>query len=131
MLKCRTIYHRKWAHLKLLWTIACAAQFAITILYAEPGPTFLPDARFQGSTLTGWHTLGSASWSAGNGEITAKGSPKQILKAKNSLTGQYLSGRKEVTRVIHPAFHGGRRRGARDLERPNVALPQGAGRLAK
>jgi excinuclease ABC subunit A len=28
------------------------------------------------------------------GEITARGSPKQVTKAKNSLTGQYLSGRK-------------------------------------
>jgi excinuclease ABC subunit A len=30
------------------------------------------------------------------GEITAQGTPKQILKAKNSLTGQYLSGRKSI-----------------------------------
>jgi excinuclease ABC subunit A len=30
------------------------------------------------------------------GEITARGTPKQILKAKNSLTGQYLSGKKAI-----------------------------------
>src|ERR1700691_3471788 len=30
------------------------------------------------------------------GEITAKGTPKQVLKAKSSLTGQYLSGRKAI-----------------------------------
>ncbi len=30
------------------------------------------------------------------GEITAQGTPKQILKSKNSLTGQYLSGKKSI-----------------------------------
>jgi excinuclease ABC subunit A len=30
------------------------------------------------------------------GEITARGTPKQVTKAKNSLTGQYLSGRKAI-----------------------------------
>jgi excinuclease ABC subunit A len=30
------------------------------------------------------------------GEITAEGTPKQVLKAKNSLTGQYLSGRRSI-----------------------------------
>jgi excinuclease ABC subunit A len=30
------------------------------------------------------------------GEITARGTPKQILRAKDSLTGQYLSGRKAI-----------------------------------
>jgi len=35
---------------------------------------------------------------AGNrgGEITARGAPKQVLKAKGSLTGQYLSGKKAI-----------------------------------
>jgi excinuclease ABC subunit A len=30
------------------------------------------------------------------GEITARGTPKQVMRAKNSLTGQYLSGRKAI-----------------------------------
>ena len=30
------------------------------------------------------------------GEITAPGTPKQVLKAKASLTGQYLSGKKSI-----------------------------------
>jgi excinuclease ABC subunit A len=30
------------------------------------------------------------------GEITARGNPKQVTRAKNSLTGQYLSGRKAI-----------------------------------
>ena len=30
------------------------------------------------------------------GEITARGTPKQVMKAKASLTGQYLSGKKAI-----------------------------------
>jgi excinuclease ABC subunit A len=30
------------------------------------------------------------------GEITARGSPKQVMRAKNSLTGQYLAGKKAI-----------------------------------
>ena len=30
------------------------------------------------------------------GEITAQGTPKQVLRAKASLTGQYLSGKKAI-----------------------------------
>src|SRR5207253_6070173 len=30
------------------------------------------------------------------GEITAQGTPKQVLRHKNSLTGQYLSGAKAI-----------------------------------
>ena len=54
-------------------TSALAALLAVTVLHSEPGPTFLPNATFKGSTLAGWHTLGSASWSAKDGEITPKG----------------------------------------------------------
>ena len=37
------------------------------------GPSFVPDAKFAGSQLTGWHPLGQAEWSAENGEIVGKG----------------------------------------------------------
>ena len=37
------------------------------------GPSFVPDAKFQGSTLAGWHTLGQADWRAENGELIGKG----------------------------------------------------------
>ena len=30
------------------------------------------------------------------GEIVAQGTPKQVMKDKNSLTGQYLSGKKKI-----------------------------------
>src|SRR5262245_52922452 len=33
------------------------------------GPSFRPDVSVKGSALTGWHTLGAASWRADNGEI--------------------------------------------------------------
>jgi hypothetical protein len=61
------------SRVRTIWILACAAQFAVPLLHAEPGPTFLPDATFKGSTLAGWHTLGSASWGAASGVITAKG----------------------------------------------------------
>ncbi len=52
--------------------------FVTALLLAAPalavGPTFIPDATFKGSALTGWHTLGEADWKAVNGEIT--GTPK-------------------------------------------------------
>jgi Domain of Unknown Function (DUF1080)/FG-GAP-like repeat len=37
------------------------------------GPSFVPDAKFQGSTLAGWHAMGQAEWSADNGELIGKG----------------------------------------------------------
>lgn len=46
---------------------------AAPLLLHADGPTFVPDAKFEGSTLTGWHTLGQADWKAENGEIVGKG----------------------------------------------------------
>lgn len=34
------------------------------------GPSFRPDSTFKGSTLSGWHTLGQATWKANEGELT-------------------------------------------------------------
>ncbi len=39
------------------------------------GPSFHPDVTFKGSTLTGWRTVGNATWRAENGEIV--GTPQQ------------------------------------------------------
>ena len=60
------------SRVKAVWILACAV-LVLPLLHAEPGPTFLPDGTFKGSKLAGWHTLGPASWSANDGEITAKG----------------------------------------------------------
>jgi 3-keto-disaccharide hydrolase/VCBS repeat protein len=55
-----------------------AAALAVALLPgsigAEGSKNFLPDVVFKGSSLTGWHPLGSAEWRAANGEIT--GNPK-------------------------------------------------------
>jgi hypothetical protein len=37
------------------------------------GPSFVPDAKFSGSSLGGWKPLGQATWSAENGELVGKG----------------------------------------------------------
>ena len=36
------------------------------------GPSFVSDAKFEGSSLAGWQTLGQAEWSAENGELVGK-----------------------------------------------------------
>jgi hypothetical protein len=38
------------------------------------GPAFVPDEKFKGSTLDGWHKLGAADWSVDNGELLGNGS---------------------------------------------------------
>ncbi|HEY2785547.1 MAG TPA: excinuclease ABC subunit UvrA, partial [Fimbriiglobus sp.] len=60
------------------------------------------------------------------GEITAAGPPKQVLKSKNSLTGQYLSGALAIpvptNRRIHFPFSPTRERGASVSPRSRVGL---------
>jgi Domain of Unknown Function (DUF1080)/FG-GAP-like repeat len=58
------------------------------------GPSFVPDAKFAGSQLTGWHTLGHAEWSAENGEIVGKGSAGSgwlVLDHSSQDTGFYAA----------------------------------------
>jgi hypothetical protein len=52
----------------------CSVFAALTaLLVVAPlfgaGPSFVPDTRFQGSSLGGWHKIGQADWRAENGEI--------------------------------------------------------------
>jgi hypothetical protein len=54
----------------LISTMAAAAGLLSAIFAATHD--FVPDFAFRGSSLTGWHTLGKASWRAENGEITGK-----------------------------------------------------------
>jgi hypothetical protein len=37
------------------------------------GPSFVPDAKFSGSSLDGWQKLGSAEWKIENGEFVGRG----------------------------------------------------------
>ena len=59
------------------------ALLSIHLLKAEPGPTFIPDGIFTGSALAGWHTLGSATWTANGGEITGKGGEGWLVLSKS------------------------------------------------
>ena len=49
---------------------------ALAFIGATPmfaaGPSFHPDITFSGSSLSGWHPLGQASWHADNGVLTGK-----------------------------------------------------------
>lgn len=55
------IFRRHFSSLLLFSSAALAA-----------GPTFIPDASFKGSSLSGWRTAGAAEWKASNGEITGR-----------------------------------------------------------
>jgi hypothetical protein len=53
-----------------LWSVA-----VLSIQVSTAGPSFIPDTTFNGSTLTGWHPLGSATWRVEKGELV--GTPSQ------------------------------------------------------
>jgi Domain of Unknown Function (DUF1080)/FG-GAP-like repeat len=57
---------------RLLFTLMCVVAGGAHVFAA--GPSFYPDATFQGSNLNGWHTLGDADWRAESGELV--GTPK-------------------------------------------------------
>jgi hypothetical protein len=51
--------------------ISAAVGLLVLAGLAE-SPNFRPDATFKGSSLSEWHTLGDADWSARDGELTGK-----------------------------------------------------------
>ena len=53
-----------------LWTVA-----VLTTQLRTAGPSFIPDATSNTSTLAGWHVLGPATWRVDNGELV--GNPKE------------------------------------------------------
>lgn len=64
-----------------------------TSAYAT-GPSFVPDAKFTGSSLAGSNSLGGASWSAENGEIVGQASGAAgwlMLDRSYQDTGFYVS----------------------------------------
>jgi hypothetical protein len=59
---------------KRLYVSSLAGTCLIASAVWAASQNFLPDVTFKGSTLTGWHQLGDAGWSANDGEIT--GTPR-------------------------------------------------------
>lgn len=55
---------------RLVLAAAAAAVAAFFTPVLGAGPSFVPDVRFEGSTLDGWTPLGQATWTAADGEIT-------------------------------------------------------------
>jgi hypothetical protein len=59
------------------------------------GPSFVPDGRFHGPALDGWHTLGKADWRADQGEIigraTGDGAGWLVMDHSFQDTGLYTS----------------------------------------
>jgi hypothetical protein len=52
-------------------TPTLAAVFVLLSAIFAATHDFIPDFTFQGSSLTGWHPMGAATWRAENGEIIA------------------------------------------------------------
>jgi hypothetical protein len=55
--------------------ILAIAVMLLVPIFADDGPTFIPDTTFKGSSLTGWHVLGQADWRAQNGEVVGTVKP--------------------------------------------------------
>jgi hypothetical protein len=51
---------------------AIAAPLFVVAAFAAHPTVFIPDWKFQGSSLAGWHVLGEANWSAQTGELVGK-----------------------------------------------------------
>jgi hypothetical protein len=60
---------------RLVVSLIAAAVIGTLAPLSGAGPSFRPDVRFEGSSLTGWQPLGQADWRAANGEIV--GTPRQ------------------------------------------------------
>jgi hypothetical protein len=58
----------------LLLAISLGAICSLAPVFGV-GPSFKPDGTVRGSALTGWKTVGQATWKADNGEITGTAKP--------------------------------------------------------
>src|ERR1043166_1840773 len=63
------------SHLRLHLLGMTVFSIVAIALVTGSGPSFRPTTTFKGSSLTGWHVLGDATWTAANGVIT--GTPAQ------------------------------------------------------
>ena len=55
--------------IRLSGAVAVAILASVWIGAQGPANDFRPDSTFSGSTLAGWHTLGSSQWKAQSGEL--------------------------------------------------------------
>ena len=60
---------------KHFYIAAASAALLVSVAFAIAPTVFIPDATFKGSSLSGWHVLGAADWSAQNGELVGKAKP--------------------------------------------------------
>jgi len=60
--------------IRIAGVVAVVVSAAIWVSAQGPANDFRPDSTFRGSTLAGWHTLGTAQWKAQNGELTGTAS---------------------------------------------------------
>src|SRR3954469_9383921 len=61
---------------QVLCGIVAAVGIGVLIRPAAANKNFVPDWRFEGSTLSSFRTLGEADWRAENGEIV--GTPRSV-----------------------------------------------------
>jgi len=66
---------RVYGIMAIVTGIVAISALWLAPVFADDGPTFIPDVSFKGSTLTGWHVLGQADWRAQNGEIVGTVKP--------------------------------------------------------
>jgi hypothetical protein len=66
----------------------------IVTMHAQ-SPSFTPDGSFHGSSLKGWDTIGSAKWTASEGEITGTGQGLLVFGKPSQDTAVYLQFRCE------------------------------------
>ncbi|HTF64620.1 MAG TPA: hypothetical protein VK638_18215, partial [Edaphobacter sp.] len=63
------------SHRRTFAIVGAVPLLLVAMAFATAPTVFVPDSTFKGSTLTGWHTLGQADWSARDGELIGKVKP--------------------------------------------------------
>ena len=110
-------------------SLLVAVVFGAVAPMIAVGPSFIPDVTFQGSSLTGWHTVGQAEWKAENGEIvgrpTAASGGWLVLDRSYQDVGVYLEYRCAAGCVTGVLFRGEKTAGGMkgtlvELSDPNI-----------
>lgn len=78
-----------------LFAAASALFVSVSVALVAQSPSFAPDGTFTGSSLSGWQQMGSAQWSASNGEITGTGTGLLVFNKPAQDSAVYLQFRCE------------------------------------